>query len=85
MKPVRRFFARLGNWASQRRLDERLKEEMEEHLAMQAEDNLYSYRRASMGSILAALFAGKYPAIEATRSNTTTAAARLNGSVPLRP
>lgn len=42
MKSIRRFFARLGNWATRRQLDERLKEEMEEHLALQTAENLRS-------------------------------------------
>ena len=40
MKSVRRFFARFSNWATKRRLDERLKEEMEEHLALQTAENV---------------------------------------------
>jgi predicted permease len=42
MKSLKRFLARLGNWATSRRLDERLKEEMEEHLALQTAENLHS-------------------------------------------
>ena len=40
MKSPRRFFARLSNLAAGSRADERLREEMEEHLAQQTADNL---------------------------------------------
>ncbi len=38
MKPLKRLFARVRNFASKRRGDERLREEMEEHLALQTEE-----------------------------------------------
>ena len=40
MRFLRRFFTRLGNLAVKRRHDERLKEEIEEHLALQTAENL---------------------------------------------
>lgn len=40
MRALNRFFSRLGNFSSGRRGDERLREEMEEHLAMQTEANV---------------------------------------------
>ena len=40
MKPLKRLFARVRNFASKRRGDERLREEMEEHLALQTEENI---------------------------------------------
>src|SRR6202167_3953160 len=40
MKFFRRFFIRLSNFAAGRRADQRLREEMAEHLALQTEENL---------------------------------------------
>src|SRR5271154_7570597 len=40
MRILRRFLARLKNFATGRRDDKRLREEMEEHLALQTEENL---------------------------------------------
>jgi hypothetical protein len=40
VRSLRRFIVRLGNWAARRRDDERLKEEIEEHLALQTAENL---------------------------------------------
>ena len=40
MRFLRRFLARLKNFATGRRDDKRLREEMEEHLARQTEENL---------------------------------------------
>ena len=40
MKFLRRFFIRLSNFATGRRADQRLREEMAEHLALQTEENL---------------------------------------------
>ncbi|MFZ0880197.1 MAG: ABC transporter permease [Candidatus Acidiferrales bacterium] len=40
MKSLRRFFARLANLATRRAQDERLREEIEEHLALQTAENL---------------------------------------------
>src|ERR1700677_4246123 len=46
MKSLRRFFIRLSNFVSRRRADQRLREEIAEHLALQTEENL----RAGMSS-----------------------------------
>jgi macrolide transport system ATP-binding/permease protein len=40
MRALRRFLARVSNLAPARRRDERLREEMEEHIALQTEENL---------------------------------------------
>lgn len=40
MRSLQRFFARLSNLAAGRRADQRLREEMEDHLAQQTADNL---------------------------------------------
>jgi hypothetical protein len=40
MKSLQRFFARLSNLTARSRADQRLREEMEEHLAQQTADNL---------------------------------------------
>ena len=40
MKSLQRFLARLSNLAAGRRADQRLREEMEEHLVQQTADNL---------------------------------------------
>ena len=40
MKFLRRFFIRLSNFTTGRRADQRLREEMAEHLALQTEENL---------------------------------------------
>lgn len=42
MRFLRRFFARFSNLAAGRRADQRLREEMEEHLAQQTSENLRS-------------------------------------------
>jgi hypothetical protein len=40
MKSLRRFFARLANFATRRAQDERLREEIDEHIALQTAENL---------------------------------------------
>src|SRR5436190_4051660 len=40
MSALRRFLSRLGNFMSSRRDGERLREEIEEHIALQTEENL---------------------------------------------
>ncbi len=42
MKSLRRFFARLGNFATKRAQDARLREEIEEHIALQTAENIRS-------------------------------------------
>src|ERR1700753_2841309 len=63
MRFLRRFFIRLSNFTAGRRADQRLQEEMAEHLALQTEENL----RAGMSPVearrQAALKLGGAPAI----------------------
>ena len=40
MRPLRRFFRRLFSWATAQRDEERLRAEIEEHLALQTAENL---------------------------------------------
>ena len=40
MKSLKRFFTRLFNTATRRAQDERLREEIEEHIALQTAENL---------------------------------------------
>src|SRR3984885_1894941 len=40
MKSLRRFFARLASFTTRRAQDERLKEEIEEHIALQTAENI---------------------------------------------
>ena len=47
MRFLRRFFIRLSNFTTGRRADQRLREEMAEHLALQTEENL----RAGMSPV----------------------------------
>ena len=47
MRSLRRFFIRLSNFAAGRRADQRVREEMAEHLALQTEENL----RAGMSPV----------------------------------
>jgi predicted permease len=66
MRFLRRFLARLKNFATGRQDDKRLREEMEEHLARQTEENL----RAGMGPLEARRQAVlKFGAVQAVREN----------------
>ena len=47
MKSLRRFFARLSTFATRRAQDERLREEIGEHIALQTAENL----RAGMSPV----------------------------------
>jgi hypothetical protein len=49
MRLLRRFLARLKNFATGRRDDQRLREEMEQHLALQTEENLRAGMNAEEG------------------------------------
>jgi hypothetical protein len=40
MKSLRRFFARLKNFVTRRRDEQRLREEIEEHIALQTAENI---------------------------------------------
>jgi len=63
MKFLRRFFIRLSNFATGRRADQRLQEEMAEHLALQAEENLRAGISAAEARRQAALKLGAAQAI----------------------
>jgi predicted permease len=66
MRFLRRFLSRLKNFATRRRDDKRLREEMEDHLARQTEENL----RAGMGPAEARRQAVlKLGAVQAVREN----------------
>src|SRR6202044_213704 len=64
MKSLQRFFARLTNLAAGRRAEQRLREEMEEHLAQQAADNLRAGMSTAEAHRQAVL---KFGAVEAIR------------------
>jgi MacB-like periplasmic core domain len=66
MRVLRRFLARLANFVAWRRGDQRLREEMEEHLAMQMEENLRSGMSPAEAPRQAAL---KFGAAEAVKEN----------------
>jgi hypothetical protein len=66
MRFLRRFFIRLSNFTAGRRADQRLQEEMAEHLALQTEENL----RAGL------------PPAEARRQATLKPTASSRGLVP---
>src|SRR5580658_6915297 len=63
MKLLRRFFIRLSNFVSRRRADQRLREEMAEHLALQTEENLRAGMSAAEARRQAALKLGAAQAI----------------------
>jgi putative ABC transport system permease protein len=64
MRPLRRFLIRLANTVARRRDDERMKEEIEEHLASQTDENI----RAGMSPLEARRQAVlKFGAVEAVK------------------
>jgi predicted permease len=63
MRFLRRFFIRLSNFATGRRADQRLQEEMAEHLALQTEENLRAGMSAAEARRQAALKLGAAQAI----------------------
>ena len=64
MRTLRRFLTRLGNFPARRRDDERLREEIEEHIALQTAENL----RAGLSPIEARRQAMlKFGGVEATK------------------
>src|ERR1700679_3366406 len=63
MKFLRRFFIRLSNFTTGRRADQRLQEEMAEHLALQAEENLRAGMSPAEARRQAALKLGSAQAI----------------------
>ena len=64
MTSLRRFFARLSNFTAGRRADQRLREEMEEHLAQQTAENLRAGMSAAEAHRQAVL---KFGAVQAIR------------------
>jgi predicted permease len=69
MKSLYRFFARLSNLAAGSRADQRLREEMEEHLAQQTADNLRAGMSAAEAHRQAVL---KFGAVQAIREEYHT-------------
>jgi predicted permease len=65
MKVLRRFFIRLSNFVTGRRADQRLQEEMAEHLALQTEENLRAGLPPAEARRQAALKLGAAQAIRA--------------------
>src|ERR1700723_2503055 len=63
MKFLRRFFIRLSNFTTGRRADQRLQEEMAEHFALQAEENLRAGMSLAEARRQAALKLGSAEAI----------------------
>src|SRR5262250_817613 len=64
VRTLRRFFKRLSSWATRRRDEERLREEIEEHLALQTAENI----RAGLSPVEARRQAVlKFGAVEAIR------------------
>src|ERR1700728_1539201 len=63
MRLLRRFFIRLSNFAAGRRADQRLREEMAEHLALQTEENLRAGMSPAEARSQAALKLGAAQAI----------------------
>ena len=63
MRFLRRFFIRLSNFTTGRRADQRLREEMAEHLALQAEENLHAGMSPAEARRQAALKLGAAQAI----------------------
>ena len=66
MRFLRRFLARLKNFATGRQDDKRLREEMEEHLALQIEENLSAGMTPAEARRQAAI---KFGAVQAVREN----------------
>jgi len=69
MKSLHRFFARLSNLTAGSRADQRLREEMEEHLAQQTADNLRAGMSTAEAHRQAVL---KFGAVEAIREEYHT-------------
>jgi len=66
MRAVHRFFTRLRNFTAMRHNDERLREEMESHIAIQAEENICAGMSPEEARRCARL---KFGAVEAVREN----------------
>jgi predicted permease len=63
MRSLRRFFIRLSNFATRKRADQRIREEMAEHLALQTEENLRAGMSTAEARRQAALKLGAVQAI----------------------
>jgi len=66
MRALRRFFRRLSSWATTQRADNRLRAEIEEHLACQTADNIRSGLSPSEARRQAVL---KFGAVEAIKES----------------
>ncbi len=66
MRPLRRLLTRLGNFVMRRRNDERLKEEIEAHLALQTEENIKAGLPPAEARRQAMM---KFGAVEATKED----------------
>jgi predicted permease len=66
MRPVRRFFRRISSWARTRQDEERLRTEIEEHLALQTAENLHAGLSPSEARRQALL---KFGAVETIKEN----------------
>src|ERR1700735_3568034 len=66
MRHLKRMWARIGNFVMGRRSDERLREEMADHLAQQAEENMRAGMSAAEARRQAALKFGAVGAIRET-------------------
>lgn len=75
MRPLRRFLKRVWNFALRRRSDERLREEMESHLAAQTEENIRAGMAPAEARRQAAL---KFGTVQAVRDDY-----RAEGGLPL--
>ena len=74
MRPLRRFFKRASNFATRRRSDARLREEMESHLAAQTEENIRAGMAPAEARRQAAL---KFGTVQAVREDY-----RAEGGLP---
>ena len=82
MRFLRRFFIRLSNFTAGRRADQRLQEEMAEHLALQTEENLRAGMSPAEARRQAALKLGAAQAIR-PRPKSLAAPGQFCGSHPL--
>src|SRR5437764_13701193 len=75
MRPLRRLFKRVSNFATRRRSDERLREEIESHLVAQTEENIRAGMAPAEARRQAAL---KFGTVQALREDY-----RAEGGLPL--
>ena len=69
MRALRRFFRRLGSWATAQQDEERLRAEIEDHLAFQTADNVRAGLSAAEARRQAVL---KFGAVEAMKDDIET-------------